>query len=248
MTTNDVSDIRISTEQLRKMLAAIPRYVDGKVRSSDWVGRVPAPTLEAILTELLASRTQSPAEWHKRLHMTRKALERAEKFAADYEFDSDEGFHVPSDLERMLMLDMLNGLFDDEEFIAALDATPPAPERSKEEVGFLRLINFTIQLMVDSVTWDQATIQRVKENIGGLVDQRLSALELASGEVAHKTWGQWEREQQEPTPVAPVPVTITPEMLRAGVAAAMTHSGMKLKFQVEAILSAALSAKPTGEE
>ena len=83
----------------------------------------------------LASRTQSPAEWHKRLRMTRKALERAEKFAADYEFDSDEGFHVPSDLERMLMLDMLNGLFDDEEFIAALDATPPAPERSKEEVG-----------------------------------------------------------------------------------------------------------------
>lgn len=73
----------------------------------------------------------------ERLRMTRKALERAEKFAADYEFDSDEGFHVPSDLERVLMLDMLNGLFDDEEFIAALDATPPAPERKEDELRSL---------------------------------------------------------------------------------------------------------------
>ena len=115
------TDKTLSTERL-EMLQAYP----GKATDLD---------IALMAAELLVSHTQSPAEWHKRLHMTRKALERAEKFAADYEFDSDEGFHVPSDLERMLMLDMLNGLFDDEEFIAALDATPPASERSKEEVG-----------------------------------------------------------------------------------------------------------------
>lgn len=44
----------VSPERLDEMLAAIPRYADGTVRSSGWVGRVPAPELEAILTELAA--------------------------------------------------------------------------------------------------------------------------------------------------------------------------------------------------
>lgn len=55
-----------------------------------------------------------------RLQAVRKALHRAEAFANEYEFDSDEGCHTPSDLERMLMLDMLNGLFDDDPFVAIL--------------------------------------------------------------------------------------------------------------------------------
>jgi hypothetical protein len=46
----------VSPERLEEMLAAIPRYADGTVRSSGWVGRVPAPELEAILAELAARR------------------------------------------------------------------------------------------------------------------------------------------------------------------------------------------------
>lgn len=56
------------------------------------------------------------------LSMIRAALSRAEAFASEYEFESDEGCHILSDLERLLMLDMLNGLFDDEAFVAALSA------------------------------------------------------------------------------------------------------------------------------
>lgn len=46
----------VSDGRLAEMLAAIPRYADGKVRSSGWVGRVPAPELEALLVELQSRR------------------------------------------------------------------------------------------------------------------------------------------------------------------------------------------------
>lgn len=45
----------------------------------------------------------------------------ADRFAAEYVFSPDEGAdHDPTDFERMLLLDMLAGLFADEEFSGIL--------------------------------------------------------------------------------------------------------------------------------
>lgn len=51
-----------------------------------------------------------------------KLLKAAERYVRDdYVFGSDEGFdHDPSKFERMMMEDMVNGLFADDEFAALL--------------------------------------------------------------------------------------------------------------------------------
>lgn len=50
------ADDLVSDERLAEMLRAVPRHANGKARSSGWVGRVPAPELEAILSELQSRR------------------------------------------------------------------------------------------------------------------------------------------------------------------------------------------------
>jgi len=57
----------------------------------------------------------------------REALDFAEQYARGYEFDSDEGCYTLNDIERMLLLDMINGLFSEEGFEAALLYTHPSP-------------------------------------------------------------------------------------------------------------------------
>ena len=53
------------------------------------------------------------------------AINFAEAYVAGYEFDDgDGGFHTPTEAERLIMLDMINGLFSDDGFVAALTRSP----------------------------------------------------------------------------------------------------------------------------
>lgn len=48
----------VSPEKIAEMRSLIPRHQDGSVRSRAWVARVPAPDMDAILTELLTLRAE----------------------------------------------------------------------------------------------------------------------------------------------------------------------------------------------
>lgn len=53
------------------------------------------------------------------------AINFAEAYVAGYEFDDgDGGFHTPTEAERLVMLDMINGLFSEDGFVAALTRSP----------------------------------------------------------------------------------------------------------------------------
>ncbi|HEV7345516.1 MAG TPA: hypothetical protein VGN60_07770 [Devosia sp.] len=110
MTTKE----QLSTERLDEMLADCEGATMVGIGGWRYTATVTFDTMREVLT-LAKSALRGDG-----LSLVRTALNRAEAFASDYEFDSDEGCHTPSDIERMLMLDMLNGLFDDEEFVKAI--------------------------------------------------------------------------------------------------------------------------------
>jgi hypothetical protein len=59
----------------------------------------------------------------------------AERFMAEYEFDDGESvYHVPTDEERLYLLDAINGVFGDDEFSAILQTlyAAPAPHQVAE--------------------------------------------------------------------------------------------------------------------
>jgi hypothetical protein len=87
-----------------------------------------------------------------------EALKIAEAYIGEYEFDDGEHvFHSPSETERLVMIDMVNGLFSEDDFIKALASRTPNTEMAGAFV-FDRYVNG--QLMAEGVTVEQqATLQ-----------------------------------------------------------------------------------------
>lgn len=90
------------------------------------------------------SRADRRRSYHRGFQMTEthetfptRALRLAEAYIQEYEWDdTDTGHHVPTEAERMLMLDMINGLFGDDAFLAALSRHPLRPVGGGEAVAW----------------------------------------------------------------------------------------------------------------
>jgi len=121
------------------------------------------------------------------------ALRRAEAYANEYEFDSDEGSHTPNDLERLLMLDMLNGLFCDEAFVAALspiggEAEPVAwrDEGHNLKVATVEHDDFSLVEIakVGGKPGITLTIHRTSEDTGRSDDMSIDLTPAEAGKIA----------------------------------------------------------------
>ena len=90
---------------------------------------------QASIRSSLASppQEQDPAKWP-----LSDALKAAEAYIEEYEFDDcDGGYHSPSEVERNIMVDMVNGLLSEDQFVACLRksfASPPPPSEQSEVV------------------------------------------------------------------------------------------------------------------
>lgn len=91
--------VRLTDKRLTEMLAAIPRYADGSVRSAAWVARIPAPDIFAILTELSERRAKPE------LTEARKIAERLKGMVSPLEL-TDRVLSIRRDLD--LLLDTLS--------------------------------------------------------------------------------------------------------------------------------------------
>lgn len=119
--------------------AAAQSHYDGVILSA----LEPTPTLK---------QTGSVVAWP-----LQKALTYAEQYSQEYEFDSDEGQHVPTEVERMVMLDMLNGLFSEPEFISLVASEPITAREVTDLVTRLRA-ELTLERYeaIMSNGWDKA--------------------------------------------------------------------------------------------
>jgi len=98
---------------------------------------------EAALAALTIEQEQEPKQWPPS-----DALKAAEAYIEEYEFDDcDGGYHNPSEAERNIMIDMVNGLLSEEQFVASLEqfvaslrkafASPPSSSEQSDTVAEL---------------------------------------------------------------------------------------------------------------
>lgn len=154
-----------------------------------------------------------------------KAMEIAETYIEEYEFDDGEtGYHVPTDVERMLMLDMVAGLFSEADFTAALTAA--------------------LRAQPSDPVADWVMVPRV------MTTEMLctAPARFSSYEMIQIFWTAAIAAAPSPPPSVPARVEITEEMLERAEAAWRASVAPTAKLMLRAALEAALAGRLRGEE